>query len=105
MFKWIYPVLLAFLYSCASISGEWGPWSIEDVPTKEREWRFCKEELDGPGFHPDDRCYQSEECRRKKVLFGGEKKECRKATLSCKHGDVECLNKYGILDMTISNKK
>jgi len=105
MFKWSYPILLALMYSCASVSADWTPWQLEDVASAEREWSFCKEELNGPGFHPNDVCYESEECRTKKVLIGSDKRECRGVTLTCGHGDSACFIKYGINTMTISNKK
>lgn len=103
--KWIVILIFTCLYSCASISADWGPWQMEDVQSKERVWRFCKEELDGPEFHNKGICYISEECRTKRTILGNDKKECRKLPLFCEWGNVDCLVKYGINNMTISNKK
>jgi len=103
MFKVL--ILSLFLYSCASMSSDWSPWQMDDVDTMSREWHFCNEELDGPELHQKGICYQSEECRTRRTIFGNKKKECRRLPLFCAHGDIECLNKYGINVMTISNKK
>ena len=105
MFKLFYLLILVSLYSCASVSADWGPWTMEDSPAPERTWRFCTEELDGPELHNKGYCYQSEECRNKTTILGNDKKECRRLPLFCAHGDMNCLVKYGINTMTISNKK
>jgi len=100
-----YLLILLCLYSCSSISADWSVWQMEDVQSSRREWRFCKEELDGPELHNKGMCYQSEECRTKSTIFGNDKKECRRLTLVCLWGDIDCMVKFGINNMTISNKK
>lgn len=104
MIKWLIPIVLAFTYSCASISADWTPWKMEDVPSVKRKWHICREELDGPDLHLKGFCYQSEECRSKKIFLGSDKKECRRLPLVCLWGDVECIVKFGINSMEISNR-
>jgi hypothetical protein len=98
--------LLLLLTSCVTTDArDWGPWQMDDVQSSERVWRICKEELDGAELHNKGFCYQSEECRTRTTIFGNEKKECRRYSLICMWGDVDCLVKFGINNMTISNKK
>lgn len=101
MFKWLYPVVIAFLYSCASVSADWGPWEHRDVPKLERRWRFCSVELDGPEYDKGGVCWIAKECRTKKTIFNNAKEECRKKVLHCPEGAIDCRVQYGINNMTI----
>ena len=91
--------------SCASMSGDWGPWKITDVSTDKQVWRFCSLDLDGPELARKGFCYISQECRFRKTIFGNEKSECRQAPLFCAWSDMECVDRYGILNKVIVNKE
>ena len=101
MFKLLSLLLSLCLYSCASVSADWTSWTMSDVPSEERAWRWCSEELDGPVLAGKGWCWQAEECRTKRSILGNDKKECRDLTLHCAHGDVQCFLKYGYNNMTI----
>jgi hypothetical protein len=96
---------LLFLVSCASFSGEWGPWKMIDVAQNKREWKFCTAELYGESVHHKGICYDSQECRYRKTLFGRTKSECRDKLLFCEWGDIDCLIRYDILDNIIIEKR
>lgn len=94
--------LFLLLASCASSAGDWGPWKMTDVSMEKRDWRFCRADKDGETYHRKGFCYQSQECRFKKTIFGNDKSECRALLLHCSWGDVECMDKYDIFSRSIS---
>lgn len=104
MSKIILIFFISIFYSCSTMSSDWGDWYLQDSPTKDREWHFCIDELDGPELHRKGICYQSKECRDRKTILGNKRTECRRAPLFCPWGDFDCLIKYGINSMSIKNK-
>lgn len=94
-----------FLVSCSTLSRDWSAWKITDVAENKREWKFCKGDLHGEEFHLKGMCYDSQECRFRKTIFGQEKTECRDKMLYCKWADIECMIKYDLLDNIIINKE
>jgi len=97
-------IVLLISISCTSVdSKDWSSWIMVDVPSKEREWEFCREDLHGPDFHQKGFCWIAEECRYRKTIFNNTKNECRPITLFCKWGDIECLYKYDIFSMKIKH--
>lgn len=96
--------LVFLLNSCSSMSGEWGPWKMKDVSADKRVWRFCSATLDGEANHRKGICYESQECRTRKTIFGNERVECRGLLLFCAWGDVACLDKYEIFEKVILSK-
>lgn len=96
-------VFITLLTSCASTKSAWSPWTYEGVSQNKMVWRFCSERLDGPDYHHKGLCYQAQECRTRKFLFGT-KKECRVKVLLCSWGDIECMSKYNLMDRIIINR-
>ena len=92
--------------SCASqAEREWSEWEREGVPAAEMKWHICKEELDGPDLHLAGFCYQANECRTRKTIFGNERKECRNKLLICKWGDIDCILYHNIDSMVIEHQQ
>lgn len=108
MFKLILLALAMLLTSCASMSGEYGPWYRVDVATDKREWRFCTEDYDGAQYAMKGLCYSYQECRDYKTIFGNvreEKRQCKKITDHCAWGDLTCMGKHRLWQMKILNKE
>lgn len=88
---------LFILTSCASsASREWGPWIDQDIEMSERRWDICHEEKYGPDLHLKGFCWSLDECRERKTIIRTTKKECRVKIVSCKWGDIPCMQKYHI---------
>lgn len=103
MFKYL---LLAtmLLTSCASISGEWGPYKRVGVAQDKEIWHFCRKDLHGPDLHGKGVCYPAQECKFRRTILGNEKRKCRTKMLFCKWGDVTCLQDNNIFNNVILNK-
>jgi len=111
-----FPLLLLttlLLTSCSTYSSiigridryqRWSEWKLNSVPSKEKIWRFCREELDGPRYHEKGVCFQDQECRSRKRILGKKKVQCRKKTLFCEWGNVECLKRHNIFFNIIINE-
>lgn len=98
-------LLLLLLASCSTMSGEWSAWKITDVAQNKRQWKFCTQELHGNEYHHKGLCYDSQECRHRKTLFGRKKSECRDTMLFCTWGDITCMVKFDLLDNVIIDKE
>ena len=103
MIKYFFLITVLFS-SCASISGEWGPYKRVGVSQEKEIWHFCRKDLHGPDLHGQGHCYASQECRFKKTIFRNTKKECRTKILICKWGDIQCLHEHNIFNNEILNK-
>lgn len=104
MLKWIYPIIISLMYSCASISGEWGQWKVIDVAQEKQIWRLCEQGKDGIDKHHKGFCYISQECRKRETILGNERIECRNAPLFCTWGDIDCYLKNGIFNKQLTPK-
>lgn len=105
MRKVILILLFAISYSCASTSAEWSAWKPFTEAQEDQDWRFCNASKDGPELHRKGMCWQAQECRTKNPWYSGEKKECRRMTLFCKWGDVDCMDINGIFNKVIVDKE
>jgi len=97
-------ILMFLVSSCASFSGEWSDWRTVSVPSNEKAWHFCREELHGPELNEKGMCYVDQECRYRRTIFGKKKSECRNKNLFCKWGDIQCMRKYNIFFNKIINE-
>ena len=94
---------ITFLCSCAH-SRDWGAWTLENISSEKQVWRRCTEILDGPNYANKGECYSMRECRTRKTILGNQKKECRRFTLFCGWGDIECMQKHNTFNSVIINK-
>lgn len=89
------PVLMILMVvSCASAKSEYKPCGVSH---EKKTWRWCDAEKDGNKADMG-LCYWDIYC--KKSFFRIKKKRVH---LFCAHGDLYCMDKYGIDEMKISN--
>lgn len=98
-------IVMAVLYSCASTSAEWSEWKEVGVAQADQDCDWCTARRDGPEYHRKGVCWQSKECRTRNPWYSGEKTECRRKPLFCAHGDLDCMDRYGILNKVIVDKE
>lgn len=98
-------ILLASCSSMETSAGNWGKWKDIDITKHEREWDICESEKYGQDLHLKGFCWSYTQCRKKKLIFGRKKKQCRVKIVHCKWGDIECMIKYNLNNATLIIKK